>query len=371
MRTSLAAAGALAVASTAMAQVPTDVLRVVSQLSSRCQSTALSFYASSEYSCLNIQDTIQVVLDYTNSNSNGSIIPPIDQLLTLDCESAGCSNATISRAVDQIIQGCGADLARYNVSSSIVETIGQHYPLAREVACLRTENTTAVSNATIPSSNSTSSSANVSSTNDTVYCATSLLTTVSEKADANLTIPFFLDLYRAYENDTLLDYAKTLNFTSEDLCDECIFGAANLIGTVYPAIGNITLGSLGFAPNATNTSAAVNATGINLGSDPATYNTTLAQVLNSTCSDEGLTWTSNGTLPEGIVLGAENSTFGLPLTYGNETFTPIVPAEPIRSNASSSMTSASSSAAPSGTPSASAAARRNVADVKARWVGQI
>jgi hypothetical protein len=173
-----------------------------------------------------------------------------------------------------------------------------------------------------------------------------------------------MDLYRAYQNNTLRDYAQTLNFTTEDLCDECIFGAANLIGTVYPAIGNITLGSLGFAPNATNSS---RPDAVNLGSDPATSNTTLAQALDSTCSAEGLTWTSNGTLPEGIVLGAENSTFGLPLMYGNETFTPITPAEPIGSNASTS--SSSSAAAPSAT--ASGAARRNVADIKARWVGQV
>lgn len=310
---------------------------------------------------------LPVVTNFT-SNTNSSLIPPIDQLLAIDCASPGCSNSTITSLIGNITQGCSAELAKYNISSSLITTVAQQYPLAREVVCLRTNDTSAITNST-STSNSTSTNSSLV-TNGIAYCATSLLSTLSTKVNSTLTIPFLVDLYKSYQNNTLIQYASY--FSAEDLCDTCIFAAADVIGAVYPQVGNLTLGNLGFSANGTNNTALNNTISnstISLPSNPAVYNTSIAQALNSTCSADGLTWNSNGTLPEGITQGANNSSFGVTLFYGNETFTPVTPAQPIGVNATRSNTTSSSSAAASAT--ASAPARRNVADIKARWVGQI
>lgn len=253
--------------------------------------------------------------------SNSSLIPVFDNITSIECGQSGCSNATLIAAAEQIGSGCATDLQAYNMTNSTLRTIMAQYPLAREVICLQTRTPYNATVAPIPIANPP-----YNVTNGTAYCTTSLMTAVSAKVGQNLSIPFFMDLYKSYENNTITKYATLFNAT--DLCNDCIFGAADLIGAVYPVIGNASFSSLGYKNITVNS--------VNIS------NITVAGALNSTCAASGYTWTYNGTLPGTVRLGAVNSTFsysitaGAVSTIGRNSTTPI---------------------------------RRNVAAVKARWIG--
>ena len=311
------------------------IIILMLSLTPQCQSTVFGLISSPVVECLNLPATVSVVMSQF-STPNASLIEPLDKLLAIEC-SSGCSNETLSAFANNVTTGCGEDLAKYNISSSYIKTAVAQYPLAREVVCLRTSdyNSSSSSNST---SNSTFQPIELTSppyniTNGTAFCATSLLTEVSSKVGANLTLPFFYDLYKSYQNGTIAQYAK--DFAPTDICNECIFAAADVIGVAYPSIGNLTLGSLGLTQ--TNSSTIDNAVS-------PVANITLSQALDGQCAARGLQWTSNGTLPANITLGAENSTFGYELMTANGTYTPAESASPI--------------------------AKRNVANIKARWVGQ-
>lgn len=269
------------------------------------------------------------------------MIEPIDKLLAIDCNGGGCSNETLSGFANNITTGCSEDLAKYNISSDYIKTAVAQYPLAREVVCLRTSNYNESTSSNTSSSSSSSSFEPIAIadppyniTNGTAFCATSLLTEVSAKVGSNLTIDFFYGLYQSYQNGSIAQFAT--GFTPADICNECIFAAADVIGVAYPSIGNLTLGDLGLTM--TNSSTINNAV-------DAYANITLSQALDGECAAYNLTWNANGTLPANITLGAENSTFGYELKTENGTYTPAETASPI--------------------------AKRNVVDIKARWVGQI
>jgi hypothetical protein len=70
--------------------------------------------------------------------SNSSIIPYTDKWLADVCYTAPCTNATLTQAATTIISGCAADLTKYNVTNATIYDVVGQYPLAREVACLKT-----------------------------------------------------------------------------------------------------------------------------------------------------------------------------------------------------------------------------------------
>lgn len=255
----------------------------------------------------------------------------LDQLVSIDCGQSGCSNATLTSAVQQFTAGCATDLGRYNVTNSTVRTIVQQYPLAREITCLRTR---IPYNGTDAPLNLTSPPYNI--TNGTAFCVSSVLTEVSAKIGQNLTFPFFNSLVQSYQNNTAPRWLS--NFTATDICNDCIFGAADLVGVVYPQVGNATLSSIGLG----NITRGANITLQDNSTVPAA-NLTIARALNSTCAAEGFVWTNNGTLPGTIVLSAYNSTFGFNITAGAINTTRSGPFTPIR---------------------------RNVVGLKARWIGE-
>ena len=264
------------------------------------------------------------------------MIAPIDQLLAIECNGAGCSNETLTGFVNNITTGCSDDLSKYNISGDYIKTAVAQYPLAREVVCLRTSNynesTSTNSSSSFEPIAITNPPYNI--TNGTAFCATSLLTEISSKVQSNLTIDFFYGLYESYQNGSIASFAT--GFKPADICNECIFAAADVIGVAYPSIGNLTLGDLGLTQ--------VNSSAVTSTISPYA-NITLSQALDGQCAAYNLTWNANGTLPANITLGAENSTFGYDLTTDNGTYAPAASATPI--------------------------AKRNVADIKARWVGQI
>jgi hypothetical protein len=65
--------------------------------------------------------------------SNSSIIPYTDKWLADVCYTAPCTQAATT-----IISGCAADLTKYNVTNATIYDVVGQYPLAREVACLKT-----------------------------------------------------------------------------------------------------------------------------------------------------------------------------------------------------------------------------------------
>lgn len=347
MRATAASAAVLAAAGASAQMIPgvggmgggdlaSQALGALGKLSPQCQSTVFGLISSPIVQCLNIPATIGVFTS-SFSSPNASLIEPIDRLLAIECNGAGCSNETLTGFANNITQGCSEDLSKYNISGDYIKTAVAQYPLAREVVCLRTSNYNESTSANSSSSSFepiaiTSPPYNV--TNGTAFCATSLLTEVSSKVGSNLTIDFFYGLYESYQNGSIAQYAS--DFKPADLCDECIFAAADVLGVAYPSIGNLTLGDLGLTQ--TNSSTVNNAV-------DAYANITLSQALDGQCAAYGLTWNSNGTLPANITLGAENSTFGYSLTTENGTYTPAQSASPIT--------------------------KRNVANIKARWVGQI
>lgn len=209
-----------------------------------------------------------------------------------------------------------------------MQTIFAQYPLARELTCLQTRTPY---NGTDAPLNITSPPFNI--TNGTVYCSSSVLTEVSAIIGQNISLPFFTDLFKAYQNNTLVNTtlpALGAKFNNASLlCNDCIFGWADLVGVAYPGVGNVSLSSIG------QRNVTINGTNIS--------NITIAQALNSTCAAEGYVWTNNGTLPGTVRLGAYNSSFsynitaGAISTIGKNSTTPI---------------------------------RRNVADIKARWIGE-
>lgn len=333
---SASAVFALAAVSGALAQIPAPIQSFIGNLSSSCQQSVLSLATSSNLtSCLNIPQALPILTQAFSASNTTSLVPLVNQLVAVECGNPGCSNATLTSAYNTIAGGCSTDLAKYNVTNSTLRTIFQQYPLAREVVCLQTTipfNTT--TNMTTSYSNS-STNGTSSSTNGT-YCATSLLNEVQYIVGQNLSINFFTGLAQAYMagNLTNATFAQLgSRFNTSLLCNDCIFAAADVIGVAYPAVGNVTLRSLGLGRT------------FNFSSANTTYtsNTTVAQALNSTCSAQGLVWNSNGTLPSTILLGAVNSTFGYNLTAANGTR--AAPSNPIP-------------------------IRRNVANIKARWIGE-
>lgn len=66
------------------------------------------------------------------------MLPYLDQWLEQSCTSAPCSNATLTNALDQVLGNCSDDFDTYNITSQDVAQWFQVYPLAREIACLKT-----------------------------------------------------------------------------------------------------------------------------------------------------------------------------------------------------------------------------------------
>lgn len=321
---------ALVAVSGALAQIPPQLQSFIGNLSSSCQQTVLQLAIGSDFStCNKIPQVLPIVTQALSASNESSLVPYIDQIVSLECATAGCSNSTLTSAYNTLASGCATDLSRYGVSNSTLRTIFQQYPLAREVVCLQTV-TPFVANSTTTSSPSTSTSGNAT------YCATSLLNQVQSIAGTNLSAGFISSLAGVGGRNMtgtgpLAQLARRFNATL--LCNDCIFAAANVIGVAYPQIGNVTLRSSGLGSNANVTS----------GNDTYRANTTIAQALDNTCSARGFSWNSNGTLPSTIRLGAVNSTFGYTLIAGNGT----------------------RQAPPNPTP-----IRRNVANIKARWIGE-
>ncbi|KAK4686433.1 hypothetical protein P7C73_g3688, partial [Tremellales sp. Uapishka_1] len=281
---------ALSLASTALAQLSPIALgeTLLNFLTPNCQATVLELVngTSPISECLNVQSLLPILL------SNGSIIPGIDAYLETTCIGAPCSNETLVNATQTILTGCATDIASLGLSNTTLTEIGEYivsgYPVAREVACLKTSTPYNATNASIPITNAT-----YNLTNGT-FCATSLLTELSSFLGANLT-DTYVETALLGGNATTVQLLKEIPYST--LCSDCIFAAADLIEESYPFLGNYSISN----------------------------NVTIVQLLDGTCNAAGFNVTSNGTLPSTISEIAVNSTYSYNVTAGNFTYTPASP----------------------------------------------
>ena len=62
----------------------------------------------------------------------------MDDYLSAVCYNDPCSQSLMNSTAQTIIEGCAADLDTFNVPNSTVYEVVGAYPLAREIACLKT-----------------------------------------------------------------------------------------------------------------------------------------------------------------------------------------------------------------------------------------
>lgn len=307
---------------------------ILSELSASCQQTVVSLLSpnSTLGSCIHTDLILGIV------SSNSSIVPPLDSYLSTICASTPCDPYVLANVSAQVSTGCAADLMAAGISNSTVQAVFANYPLAREIACLKTVMPFNGTNASIPVV-----SPQYNHTNGT-FCVTSVLTEVSAYLGANLTNNY-VDTFALGANSSATRLLKSIPPSA--LCSDCIFAAVDLIEEEYPTLGMLQLGN-------------------------STMNTTLNQLLNGTCAAQSYNVTMNGTLPSTISEVAYNSSFGYNVTGANFTYTPPAYASTVPA-LNATVLSAASSAIASATPAVAANASStgvSARGLKARWVGQ-
>ena len=243
------------------------VTSLIHSVSPQCQQAIISLAVPSS----NISQCLQLPALLPAIMTNGSVIPSVDQYLSTVCSAPSCSEMDLNSTAAAIIAGCSAELEMFNVSNQTVLDAMSYYPLAREIACLKTNETDSLMNATIPLNSSA-----YNTTNGT-FCVTSLATDLSAYLGVNLTNSY-IDTVALGGNGSALRALSAIPPTA--LCTDCIFAAVELINEEVPQFANWTIPSTNF---------------------------TINSFLNGTCTDMSYNLT-DGTLPEGIFDGASNST---------------------------------------------------------------
>lgn len=123
---------------------------------------------------------------------------------------------------------------------------------------------------------------------------TSLLTEVSAYTGANLTLN---TIYQTAMGGLQAAEQLVSKFPKNFLCQDCVFGAVDIVLRKYPQVANVSLMYNGMS------------------------NATVGNVVNGICPSN-YTWTTNGTLPSTLRPTAINSTFQYNLTVGNMTYSP-------------------------------------------------
>jgi len=271
-----------------------------------CQASLISVFTNGSFAeCFHPADLFPITL------TNAPIVPTLDKFMSDLCYGPACSNATLMTAASTILAGCAADLKNETLSNSTVTTAFSLYPLVREVLCLKTQDPYTnlsyggvLGNPPIPVS-----SPIYNSTNGT-FCVTSVLTQLSAYFGTNLTLPF-IEGIATLMNTTALGLAESINVLA--LCNDCVFGAVDVVEDVIPSIGSTPLSTI-----------------FGLLGMTSPVNTTINGLLNGTCAYKPLAVSTNGTLPSNITVSIINSTFPYNLTSGNHTFSPALNATMIR-----------------------------------------
>lgn len=269
--------------------------------SPQCQGAVLQVLTNGSFAqCFPTTDLLPLL------TSNSSIVPVLDNFMTDFCYNVQpCSNDTLQQAAQTVLAGCASDLAAGRLPNSTVTTAFSIYPLLREVLCLKTIDPYTsesyggfLGEPPIPINEQTYNST------DGYFCVTSFLTQLTAYFGTNATVPYIASIVSG-QNSTALNLLTSIN--PNILCNECLFGALEVVEAAYPAIGNIELQTIAnYAP----------VVGLPVIQAP---NTTINGLFNLTCAYEGLSVSTNGTLPESISVSIVNSTFPYPITDGSAT----------------------------------------------------
>jgi len=237
-------------------------------------------------SCFKTADLLPIL------TANDSIIPYLDKFMTDLCSPTDvCTNATLNEAAGQILQGCSADLKADGFPDAVVNVSFSLYPLVRDVLCLKTADpyTAESYGGALGAPPIPVTDPRYNSTNGT-FCVTSLLTQLSAYFQDNVTVAWITGAVTG-QNQTAIDLITSIH--PDILCNECIFGAVDLIAAAYPAVASVPLDTIAMALNFT------------LGLPP---NATIATVMDAECAYKNYTVTTDGTLPGNITETAQNTT---------------------------------------------------------------
>ncbi|KIR54717.1 hypothetical protein I315_02598 [Cryptococcus gattii Ru294] len=375
---SLIALGAAASVATAQnVSIPGLTSSALHLLSSSCQTAVKELLSpnSPTGQCLNTT-AAQTVL-----NSNGSVVPSVENWLDSICTSNPCSNSTLQNATQTILSQCSTDLQKFGVTNETIKVIVQSYPLAREVVCLKTTDPF-TSNST--SSNSTSGGGASSSASSWASSATGWATSAWDGATATSSMwnngggndagpsasyaaesayklirrqrdqssgssaspAVFSTSSAASPSSTASSSGNSTSNTTETYCLISVLDELSYYLGTNLSLQEIATIALGGNATAVQTLASIPPTALcndcifgalslaetefpDVGTSIWIGNTTLNQFFDTTCNATGLVISQNGTLPHNVTASAYNSTFPYPFVNGTSTYSPTSTAAPI------------------------------------------
>ncbi|WVO21351.1 uncharacterized protein IAS62_002659 [Cryptococcus decagattii] len=344
-------------------------------LSSSCQTAVKELLSpnSPTGQCLNTT-AAQTVL-----NSNGSVVPSVENWLDSICTSNPCSNSTLQNATQTVLSQCSTDLQKFGVTNETIKVIVQSYPLAREVVCLKTtepftSNSTS-NNSTSGGYGGASSSASSWASSATAWdsaTATSSMWNNGAEPDAGPSASFAAEsaykLLRrqsdqssgssaspavistssaASPKSTASSSGNSTSNTTETYCLISVLDELSYYLGTNLSVREIATIALGGNATAVQTLASIPPTALcndcifgalslietefpDVGTSIWIGNTTLNQFFDTTCNATGLVISQNGTLPHNVTASAYNSTFPYPFVVnGTSTYSPTSTAAPI------------------------------------------
>lgn len=377
---SLIALGAAASVATAQnVSIPGLTSSALHLLSSSCQTAVKELLSpnSPTGQCLNTT-AAQTVL-----NSNGSVVPSVENWLNSICTSNPCSNSTLQNATQTILSQCSTDLQKFGVTNETIKVIVESYPLAREVVCLKTtepftSNSTS-NNSTSGGYGGASSSASSWASSATGWAtsawdsatATSSMWNNGAGTDAGPSASFaaesayklirrqpaqgsgssaspavFSTSSAASPSSTASSSGNSTSNTTETYCLISVIDELSYYLGTNLSLQEIATIALGGNATAVQTLASIPPTALcndcifgalslaetefpDVGTSIWIGNTTLNQFFDTTCNATGLVISQNGTLPHNVTASAYNSTFPYPFVNGTSTYSPTSTAAPI------------------------------------------
>ncbi|OCF39430.1 hypothetical protein I317_06754 [Kwoniella heveanensis CBS 569] len=196
------------------------------------------------YQCLHVGDYL---------NDLNTII----DLLGLTCSAQPCSSDILDGTIQRVAQGCSAELGLFGYSADNFTEIPLAYETTRNAACLRTSNPYQPGDTTPPS---------------TSYCAISLFQQYNETITSDALTQFASAAESAASGGEAAVQERIKTSLQDVVCIDCVFGILDVVELAYPGLQTIAL----------------------------SQNSTVNGWLEGTCSSEGLTILTDGTLPEGI-----------------------------------------------------------------------
>ncbi|EAL19751.1 hypothetical protein CNBG3790 [Cryptococcus deneoformans B-3501A] len=371
--TSLIALGAAASVATAQSvSIPDLTSSALRLLSSNCRTAVKELISpdSPTGQCLNTTAAESVL------NSNGSIVPSVENWLDSICTSNPCSNSTLQNATQTILSQCSTDLQKFGLTNETVQIIVQSYPLAREVVCLKTTDpftgnsssdnsgsggsggaassasswATSAWNSAAPTSSmwydaGTDSSPSPTYAQESAY---RLIRRQDQGSDASATsdIASWTSSAASPSSTASGSDNSSSNSTEGTYCVTSLLDElSSYLGTELSLreIATIALGGNATAiqdlesipPTALCNECIFGALSLveteypDVGTSVWIGNSTLNQFLDTTCNSTGLVVSQNGTLPENVTASAYNSSFPYSFVNGTSTYLPTSTASPV------------------------------------------